>query len=144
MARKRHGDVGGIMSLHHQIIFHCFHSSKRRKNQLYILLQLLQMEIRVAGSNLQSAHNSITILTLWMRVIDIVTRLIDDEMEARVADFGVATLMQWDESMSVIAGFYGYIALGYSFLYEEEVIAEPINMLGGRWFSYHDGGTKSP
>ncbi|PWA61612.1 hypothetical protein CTI12_AA371540 [Artemisia annua] len=31
-------------------------------------------------------------------------------MEARVADFGVATLMQWDESMSVIAGFYGYIA----------------------------------
>ena len=36
-------------------------------------------------------------------------------MEARVADFGVATLMQWDESMSVIAGFYGYIVPGIFF-----------------------------
>ncbi|MCI32069.1 leucine-rich repeat receptor-like protein kinase TDR, partial [Trifolium medium] len=31
-------------------------------------------------------------------------------MEARVADFGVAKLIQTDESMSVIAGSYGYIA----------------------------------
>ncbi|KAJ9539755.1 hypothetical protein OSB04_026261 [Centaurea solstitialis] len=36
--------------------------------------------------------------------------LLDGEMEARVADFGVAKLIQCDESMSVIAGSYGYIA----------------------------------
>ncbi|KAL0298377.1 UNVERIFIED_CONTAM: Leucine-rich repeat receptor-like protein kinase TDR [Sesamum radiatum] len=36
--------------------------------------------------------------------------LLDAEMEARVADFGVAKLIQSDESMSVIAGSYGYIA----------------------------------
>ncbi|KAH7537843.1 hypothetical protein FEM48_Zijuj03G0136100 [Ziziphus jujuba var. spinosa] len=36
--------------------------------------------------------------------------LLDGEMEARVADFGVAKLIQSDESMSVIAGSYGYIA----------------------------------
>ena len=47
--------------------------------------------------------------------------LLDAEMEARVADFGVAKLIQSDESMSVIAGSYGYIAPGmiliiYSFL----------------------------
>lgn len=38
--------------------------------------------------------------------------LLDAEMEARVADFGVAKLIQSDESMSVIAGSYGYIAPG--------------------------------
>lgn len=38
--------------------------------------------------------------------------LLDGEMEARVADFGVAKLIQCDESMSVIAGSYGYIAPG--------------------------------
>ena len=38
--------------------------------------------------------------------------LLDAEMEARVADFGVAKLIQTDESMSVIAGSYGYIAPG--------------------------------
>jgi Leucine-rich repeat (LRR) protein/tRNA A-37 threonylcarbamoyl transferase component Bud32 len=38
--------------------------------------------------------------------------LLDGEMEARVADFGVAKLIQSDESMSVIAGSYGYIAPG--------------------------------
>lgn len=38
--------------------------------------------------------------------------LLDGEMEARVADFGVAKLIQTDESMSVIAGSYGYIAPG--------------------------------
>lgn len=38
--------------------------------------------------------------------------LLDGEMEARVADFGVAKLIQADESMSVIAGSYGYIAPG--------------------------------
>jgi serine/threonine protein kinase len=50
--------------------------------------------------------------------------LLDGEMEARVADFGVAKLIQTDESMSVIAGSYGYIAPGqhhilvlYSFLF---------------------------
>ncbi|GER35078.1 leucine-rich receptor-like protein kinase family protein [Striga asiatica] len=36
--------------------------------------------------------------------------LLDAEMEARVADFGVAKLIESDESMSVIAGSYGYIA----------------------------------
>ena len=39
--------------------------------------------------------------------------LLDAEMEARVADFGVAKLIQTDESMSVIAGSYGYIAPGH-------------------------------
>lgn len=39
--------------------------------------------------------------------------LLDAEMEARVADFGVAKLIQCDESMSVIAGSYGYIAPEY-------------------------------
>lgn len=38
--------------------------------------------------------------------------LLDAEMEARVADFGVAKLIECDESMSVIAGSYGYIAPG--------------------------------
>ena len=38
--------------------------------------------------------------------------LLDADMEARVADFGVAKLIQCDESMSVIAGSYGYIAPG--------------------------------
>ncbi|KAL0359039.1 UNVERIFIED_CONTAM: Leucine-rich repeat receptor-like protein kinase TDR [Sesamum angustifolium] len=41
--------------------------------------------------------------------------LLDDEMEARVADFGVAKLVQADESMSVIAGSYGYIAPEYAY-----------------------------
>lgn len=41
--------------------------------------------------------------------------LLDGEMEARVADFGVAKLIQSDESMSVIAGSYGYIAPGEFF-----------------------------
>ncbi|XVF08475.1 hypothetical protein REPUB_Repub07fG0006500 [Reevesia pubescens] len=41
--------------------------------------------------------------------------LLDGEMEARVADFGVAKLMQIDESMSVIAGSYGYIAPEYAY-----------------------------
>ncbi|KAG4388752.1 hypothetical protein GLYMA_09G230300v4 [Glycine max] len=39
--------------------------------------------------------------------------LLDAEMKARVADFGVAKLIQTDESMSVIAGSYGYIAPGH-------------------------------
>ncbi|CAA2978447.1 leucine-rich repeat receptor kinase TDR [Olea europaea subsp. europaea] len=41
--------------------------------------------------------------------------LLDNEMEARVADFGVAKLMQSDELMSVIAGSYGYIAPEYAY-----------------------------
>ncbi|CAI9092027.1 OLC1v1027163C1 [Oldenlandia corymbosa var. corymbosa] len=41
--------------------------------------------------------------------------LLDCEMEARVADFGVAKLIQSDESMSVIAGSYGYIAPEYAY-----------------------------
>ncbi|PHT48484.1 Leucine-rich repeat receptor-like protein kinase TDR [Capsicum baccatum] len=41
--------------------------------------------------------------------------LLDAEMEARVADFGVAKLIQCDESMSVIAGSYGYIAPEYAY-----------------------------
>ncbi|GJY91050.1 leucine-rich repeat receptor-like protein kinase TDR [Tanacetum coccineum] len=36
--------------------------------------------------------------------------LLDGDMEARVADFGVAKLIHCDESMSVIAGSYGYSA----------------------------------
>lgn len=38
--------------------------------------------------------------------------LLDGDFEARVADFGVAKLVQTDESMSVVAGSYGYIAPG--------------------------------
>ncbi|KAL2527042.1 Leucine-rich repeat receptor-like protein kinase TDR [Abeliophyllum distichum] len=41
--------------------------------------------------------------------------LLDGEMDARVADFGVAKLIQSDESMSVIAGSYGYIAPEYAY-----------------------------
>ncbi|XP_076913047.1 leucine-rich repeat receptor-like protein kinase TDR [Bidens hawaiensis] len=41
--------------------------------------------------------------------------LLDAEMEARVADFGVAKLIHCDESMSVIAGSYGYIAPEYAY-----------------------------
>ncbi|GLT39822.1 hypothetical protein SLA2020_139910 [Shorea laevis] len=41
--------------------------------------------------------------------------LLDGQMEARVADFGVAKLIQSDESMSVIAGSYGYIAPEYAY-----------------------------
>ncbi|KAL5718239.1 hypothetical protein ACHQM5_011168 [Ranunculus cassubicifolius] len=41
--------------------------------------------------------------------------LLDDEMEARVADFGVAKLILPDESMSVVAGSYGYIAPEYAY-----------------------------
>ncbi|KAG8381535.1 hypothetical protein BUALT_Bualt06G0131800 [Buddleja alternifolia] len=41
--------------------------------------------------------------------------LLDVEMEARVADFGLAKLIQSDESMSVIAGSYGYIAPEYAY-----------------------------
>ncbi|OVA02134.1 Protein kinase domain [Macleaya cordata] len=41
--------------------------------------------------------------------------LLDAEMEARVADFGVAKLIQTDESMSVIAGSCGYIAPEYAY-----------------------------
>ncbi|OWM79442.1 leucine-rich repeat receptor-like protein kinase TDR [Punica granatum] len=41
--------------------------------------------------------------------------LLDAEMEARVADFGVAKLIQGNESMSVIAGSYGYIAPEYAY-----------------------------
>ncbi|GKA57033.1 hypothetical protein Tco_0756105 [Tanacetum coccineum] len=38
--------------------------------------------------------------------------LLDGDMEARVAYFKVAKLIECDESMSVIAGSYGYIAHG--------------------------------
>ncbi|KAI7750498.1 hypothetical protein M8C21_004886 [Ambrosia artemisiifolia] len=41
--------------------------------------------------------------------------LLDGEMEVRVADFGVAKLIHCDESMSVIAGSYGYIAPEYAY-----------------------------
>ncbi|KAJ8748065.1 hypothetical protein K2173_012622 [Erythroxylum novogranatense] len=41
--------------------------------------------------------------------------LLDGEMEARVVDFRVAKLIQSDESMSVIAGSYGYIAPEYAY-----------------------------
>ncbi|GMH19699.1 hypothetical protein Nepgr_021540 [Nepenthes gracilis] len=41
--------------------------------------------------------------------------LLDAEMEARVADFGVAKLIMRDESMSVVAGSYGYIAPEYAY-----------------------------
>ncbi|TMW84443.1 hypothetical protein EJD97_025189 [Solanum chilense] len=41
--------------------------------------------------------------------------LLDGDLEARVADFGVAKLIQCDESMSVIAGSYGYIAPEYAY-----------------------------
>ncbi|KAL2540040.1 Leucine-rich repeat receptor-like protein kinase TDR [Abeliophyllum distichum] len=41
--------------------------------------------------------------------------LLDEDMEARVADFGVAKLMQSEELMSVIAGSYGYIAPEYAY-----------------------------
>ncbi|KAG9452267.1 hypothetical protein H6P81_005171 [Aristolochia fimbriata] len=41
--------------------------------------------------------------------------LLDAHMDARVADFGVAKLIQTDESMSVIAGSYGYIAPEYAY-----------------------------
>ncbi|OIW07325.1 hypothetical protein TanjilG_11959 [Lupinus angustifolius] len=41
--------------------------------------------------------------------------LLDSDMEARVADFGVAKLIQTNESMSVIAGSYGYIAPEYAY-----------------------------
>ncbi|GLT40252.1 hypothetical protein SLA2020_144020 [Shorea laevis] len=41
--------------------------------------------------------------------------LLDGEMEARVADFGVAKLIQSNESMSVVAGSYGYIAPEYAY-----------------------------
>ncbi|KAL4574901.1 hypothetical protein LXL04_021741 [Taraxacum kok-saghyz] len=41
--------------------------------------------------------------------------LLDGEMEARVADFGVAKLIYCNESMSVIAGSYGYIAPEYAY-----------------------------
>uniref|UniRef100_A0A1J3JRL3 non-specific serine/threonine protein kinase n=1 Tax=Noccaea caerulescens TaxID=107243 RepID=A0A1J3JRL3_NOCCA len=41
--------------------------------------------------------------------------LLDADFEARVADFGVAKLIQTDESMSVVAGSYGYIAPEYAY-----------------------------
>lgn len=41
--------------------------------------------------------------------------LLDTNMEARVADFGVAKLVEATESMSVIAGSYGYIAPEYAY-----------------------------
>ncbi|KAH7443397.1 hypothetical protein KP509_02G032800 [Ceratopteris richardii] len=41
--------------------------------------------------------------------------LLDSNMEARVADFGVAKLIEETESMSVIAGSYGYIAPEYAY-----------------------------
>ncbi|ESQ31786.1 hypothetical protein EUTSA_v10003570mg [Eutrema salsugineum] len=41
--------------------------------------------------------------------------LLDADFEARVADFGVAKLVQTDESMSVVAGSYGYIAPEYAY-----------------------------
>lgn len=41
--------------------------------------------------------------------------LLDCNMEARVADFGVAKLIETNESMSMIAGSYGYIAPEYAY-----------------------------
>eukprot|EP00249_Psilotum_nudum_P013205 c24213_g1_i1 orf=617-3619(-) len=41
--------------------------------------------------------------------------LLDTNMDARVADFGVAKLLERTESMSVIAGSYGYIAPEYAY-----------------------------
>ncbi|XP_051121787.1 leucine-rich repeat receptor-like protein kinase TDR [Andrographis paniculata] len=41
--------------------------------------------------------------------------LLDEKMEARLADFGVAKLIHGRESMSVIAGSYGYIAPEYAY-----------------------------
>ncbi|MCO5598052.1 hypothetical protein L7F22_052142 [Adiantum nelumboides] len=41
--------------------------------------------------------------------------LLDAYMEARVADFGVAKLIETNDSMSMIAGSYGYIAPEYAY-----------------------------
>ncbi|MCO5596079.1 hypothetical protein L7F22_050137 [Adiantum nelumboides] len=41
--------------------------------------------------------------------------LLDCNLEARVADFGVAKLVETNESMSMIAGSYGYIAPEYAY-----------------------------
>ncbi|MCO5562805.1 hypothetical protein L7F22_016437 [Adiantum nelumboides] len=41
--------------------------------------------------------------------------LLDCNMEARLADFGVAKLVETNESMSMIAGSYGYIAPEYAY-----------------------------
>ncbi|KAJ7551106.1 hypothetical protein O6H91_07G134200 [Diphasiastrum complanatum] len=41
--------------------------------------------------------------------------LLDCKMEARVADFGVAKLVDSKESMSMVAGSYGYIAPEYAY-----------------------------
>ncbi|XP_031095947.1 leucine-rich repeat receptor-like protein kinase TDR [Ipomoea triloba] len=47
--------------------------------------------------------------------------LLDSKIEARVADFGVAKLVQNDESMSIIAGSYGYIAPEYAYSLQVDV-----------------------
>ncbi|KAJ7550757.1 hypothetical protein O6H91_07G116800 [Diphasiastrum complanatum] len=41
--------------------------------------------------------------------------LLDANLEARVADFGVAKLIEVNESMSIVAGSYGYIAPEYAY-----------------------------
>ncbi|KAI5081929.1 hypothetical protein GOP47_0001672 [Adiantum capillus-veneris] len=41
--------------------------------------------------------------------------LLDAHLEARVADFGVAKLIETNDSMSMIAGSYGYIAPEYAY-----------------------------
>ncbi|KAH7444374.1 hypothetical protein KP509_02G076200 [Ceratopteris richardii] len=41
--------------------------------------------------------------------------LLDSNMDARLADFGVAKLVESNESMSMIAGSYGYIAPEYAY-----------------------------
>lgn len=41
--------------------------------------------------------------------------LLDSNLDARVADFGVAKLVESNEAMSIIAGSYGYIAPEYAY-----------------------------
>ncbi|CAM6105313.1 unnamed protein product [Calypogeia fissa] len=41
--------------------------------------------------------------------------LLDTNMEARVADFGLAKLLESNQSMSLVAGSYGYIAPEYAY-----------------------------
>ncbi|CAH9069731.1 unnamed protein product [Cuscuta europaea] len=47
--------------------------------------------------------------------------LLDSDYEAKVADFGVAKLYQDNESMSIIAGSYGYIAPEYAYSLQVDV-----------------------
>ncbi|KAI4383057.1 hypothetical protein MLD38_008938 [Melastoma candidum] len=84
---------------------------------LYLYMPNGNLDYLLHGKNkdLNLVADWLTRYKIALGVAQAKQHLLDAEMEARVADFGVTKLIQCDKSMSIIAGSYGYIAPEYAY-----------------------------